>query len=92
MAWISRCCGSGIGWQLRALIKPLAWEPPYAMGAAQEMAKRPPPKKKMKKEKRKCITDLFKLAGFVLLLQTWDVQSGASACSGATQDSSVIAS
>ena len=30
-----------------ALIRPLAWEPPYAMGAAQEMAKR----KKKKKQK-----------------------------------------
>ena len=29
-----------------ALIRPLAWEPPYAAGAAQEMAKRPKKKKK----------------------------------------------
>ena len=28
-----------------ALIRPLAWEPPYAVGAAQEMAKRPKKKK-----------------------------------------------
>ena len=30
-----------------ALIRPLAWEPPYASGAAQEMAKK---KKKMKSQ------------------------------------------
>ena len=29
-----------------ALIRPLAWEPPYATGAALEKAKRPPQKKK----------------------------------------------
>ena len=29
-----------------ALIRPLAWEPPYAVGAAQEMAKRQTKKKK----------------------------------------------
>ena len=33
-----------------ALIRPLAWVPPYAAGAAQEMAKRQ--KKKKKKEKK----------------------------------------
>jgi len=33
-----------------ALIRPLAWEPPYAAGAAQEMAKRQK-KKKRKKER-----------------------------------------
>ena len=31
-----------------ALIQPLAWEPPYAVGAAQEKSKRPKKKKKMK--------------------------------------------
>ena len=30
-----------------ALIRPLAWEPPYAMGVAQEMAKRSKKKKKV---------------------------------------------
>ena len=34
-----------------ALIRPLAWEPPYAEGAAQKMAKRQ--KKKKRKEKKK---------------------------------------
>ena len=34
-----------------ALIRPLAWEPPYAMGVAQEMAKR---QKKKKKDKGSC--------------------------------------
>ena len=31
-----------------ALIRPLAWEPPYAVGAAQEIAKRQKKKKKKK--------------------------------------------
>ena len=39
MARIPRCCGSGVGWWPTAPIQPLAWEPPYATGAAQEMAK-----------------------------------------------------
>ena len=34
-----------------APIQPLAWEPPYAMGVAQEMARRPKKKKKKKKGK-----------------------------------------
>ena len=33
-----------------ALIRPLAWEPPYAAGAAQEIAKKRP-KKKTKQKK-----------------------------------------
>ena len=40
MARIPRCCGSGVVLAAAALIGPLAWEPPYAAGAAQEMAKR----------------------------------------------------
>jgi len=46
-------CGSdpALLWLWRRLaattpIRPLAWEPPYAAGAAQEMAKRPKKKKK----------------------------------------------
>ena len=36
-----------------ALIRPLAWEPPYAAaGVAQEMAKRPKKKKKKRKKKK----------------------------------------
>ena len=35
-----------------ALIRPLAWEPPYAAGAAQEMAKRQKTKTKQNKTKR----------------------------------------
>ena len=34
MAWIWGCCGCGVGWAATALIRPLAWEPPYATGAA----------------------------------------------------------
>ena len=36
-----------------APIRPLAWEPPYAAGAAQEMAKRPKKKERKKKKKKK---------------------------------------
>ena len=36
-----------------ALLRPLSWEPPYAVGEALERQKDPPPKKKEKKEKRK---------------------------------------
>ena len=35
-----------------ALIRPLAWEPPYATGVALEKAKRPKKKKKEKKKKK----------------------------------------
>ena len=35
-----------------ALILPLAWEPPYATGAAQEIAKKTKKKKKKKKRER----------------------------------------
>ena len=35
-----------------ARIQPLAWEPPYAVGAALEMAKRPKEKEKRKKKKK----------------------------------------
>ena len=31
---IPHCCGCGVGRQLRAPIRPLAWETPYAAGAA----------------------------------------------------------
>ena len=66
------CCGCGIGCRrgsdpallwlwLRpaaatAPIRPLAWEPPYAMGAAQEIAK----KEKKKKERKRKNKKLFK--------------------------------
>ena len=50
---VGRRCGSDPmwGWLWRRLaaaapIRPLAWEPPYAAGAAQEIAKRPKKKKK----------------------------------------------
>ena len=36
-----------------AAIRPLAWEPPYAVGAAQEMEKRQKKKKKKEREKRR---------------------------------------
>ena len=40
-----------------ALIRPLTWEPPYAAGATQEMAKRP--KKKKKERKKKVVAQKF---------------------------------
>ena len=46
MAWIWCCCGCGIGGkQATAWIGLLAWELPYAVGAALKRQKRPPPKK-----------------------------------------------
>jgi len=36
-----------------APIQPLAWEPPYAVRAAQEMAKRQKKKKKRKRQRKK---------------------------------------
>ena len=35
-----------------ALIQPLDWKPPYATGAAQEVAKRPKKKKKKRKKSK----------------------------------------
>ena len=43
-----------------APIQPLAWEPPYAAGAAQEIAKRQKKKKKKKKKKREKLFGRFK--------------------------------
>ena len=40
-----------------APIRPLAWEPPYAKGAAQEVAK----KQKNKKKKRKKETNIWQI-------------------------------
>ena len=34
MAQICHCCGSGIGQQQQLVIRPVAWEPPYATDAA----------------------------------------------------------
>ena len=39
MAWILRCCGSGVG-PPAAPIRPLAWEPPYVMGMALKRQKK----------------------------------------------------
>ena len=39
MAQIPSCCGCGVGRRLQLRLDPLAWEPPYAMGAALEKAK-----------------------------------------------------
>ena len=50
MLWLWR------GLAAAAPIRPLAWEPPYAMGAAHEMAKRQKNKKKNKKKRKKSTT------------------------------------
>ena len=42
-----------------APIQPLAWEPPYATGVAQDMAKRPKKKKKKVLITRKTICNLW---------------------------------
>ena len=44
-----------------SLIRPLAWEPPYAAGAAQEMAKRQKNKnkKQQKKKNKEIISSIF---------------------------------
>ena len=39
VAWIWRCCGCDVGGQLQ-LIRPLAWELPYAAGAALKKTKK----------------------------------------------------
>ena len=39
MAWIWHCCGSGVGQQLWALIRPIIWDPPYAVGVAERQNK-----------------------------------------------------
>ena len=58
MVWVTdaaqklRCCGSGVGPGATALIRPLAWELPYATGVALEKEKDKKKKKKRKKRKR----------------------------------------
>ena len=42
-----------------ALVRPLAWEPPYAVGAAQEKAKRQKTKKQQKKEFQTLLKELM---------------------------------
>ena len=42
-------CGCGVGQAATALIRPLAWEPPYAASA---VLKRPKKKKKKKKNRK----------------------------------------
>ena len=47
-----------------APVQPLAWEPPHAVGAALEMAKRPK-KKKIRKESEKDSLPLFSLSLYI---------------------------
>ena len=70
-------CGSDpvLLWLWRRLaatapIRPLAWEPPCATGAAQEMAEKT--KKKKKKKKKKERNEYIHTCGFILVnLFTW---------------------
>ena len=50
-----------------ALIRPLAWEPPYATGEAQEMAKRQ--KDQKKKERERDYLSPFRLYTLFLILK-----------------------
>ena len=57
-------CGVGCrrGWDLVLLpLRPLAWEPPYAVGVAQEMAKR----QKKKKKKKKNAAYIYSMVDFI---------------------------
>ena len=54
-----------------ALIRPLAWEPPYAAGVALEKAKRP------KKKKKKFYRDLKIL---LKIMFTWEVICSMNSC------------
>ena len=40
MTWILCCYGCGVGRAAAALIRPLVWEPPYAVGVAQKSKKK----------------------------------------------------
>ena len=59
MVQIPRCCGSGIGQRATTLIRPLAWEPPYAADAALEKAKGQKKKKEKKRKEKKKIHALY---------------------------------
>ena len=50
MAWIPHCCGCGVGQAATALIRPLAWEPPYTTGVALKIQK--------KKKKKECLKEV----------------------------------
>ena len=49
--WLGSRVAVALALAATAPIRPLDWEPPYAMGASQEMAKRPKRKKKDETEK-----------------------------------------
>ena len=56
MAGIPCCSGSGVGPAATALIRPLAWEPPYASGSALEKTKRKKKKKILELEQLQMMT------------------------------------
>ena len=75
MCGIGRRCSSDLAFLwlwLRlvaiALIRPLAWEPPYAAGAALENGKKT---KKKKKKKKKNLTSLCEDASSIPVLAQW---------------------
>ena len=76
MAWIPHCCGCGVDPVARAPIQPLAWESPYATGAAQEMAKTKKKKQNKNKNYKTSLSEmkmnlkdhhLYELEGSILL-------------------------
>ena len=69
-AQILHCCGSGIGLAATVPIRPLAWEPPYAVGAALEKTK----KKKVSKFQSLIIITKYSNEIFheaIILLSQW---------------------
>ena len=87
---VGRRCGSDpeLLWLWRrlaaiALIQPLAWEPPYAVAAAQEMAKKDQKKKKRKRKKKEIKFYSSRALGSVILFNffwpgPWHVEAPRS--------------
>ena len=66
MAQVPCCCGCGVGWQLQLGFDPLAWEPPYAVGAALKKTK-----DKKKKNYNLPVISYFSF-GVILIFETWE--------------------
>ena len=56
-----------------APIRPLAWEPPYAAGVTQEMAKRQKGKKERKKERNTTQEPALEIASFCYIFKTFSI-------------------
>ena len=64
---IRHCCGCGVEPAATAQIRPLAWEPPYAVEVAPEKAKRQKTKNKNKNKTLYIFCPLIELFLFLLL-------------------------